>query len=475
MATIKSLQTTTTNVLTNILENPTSLTTQIGESSPSSLLRKGLSELASWNANIAAESQTGFYETNHLTDSIFTVTTYSYTAFFIGTINESGSNITRVVISNNPLDSEYVIYEGSFNYSGLPFITPITSGNITYIKNQWILTHTTAIQSVLNGNATYSNDTFTGTITQIEEAIINSADDTWVVTLVKGNSEVSVNIFNPNLVTINPVGAITELKFASLNSTGSEIIDSLYVENITGWSLDTPLNQVDLNLGNDTFELTGSVGSSFNGGTGNDSFYISLPDNDIDGGDGIDTAVIGNSHDIFKFSKDGTKLIITSNIDGTKNSISDIERIQFSDKAYALDINGNAGAAAKAIIATFGAESLNAYMVPALSVVDGGMSLVQVCDLVVNNQLIESVIGSNSNGAFVDHVYENVVGVAPSQEDHDTFTALLDDGTYTKSSLLSLAATLTESLVTANSVDLIGVAGSADGEILALQYDLGLG
>ena len=40
MATIKSLQTTTTNVLTNILENPTSLTTQIGESSPSSLLKK---------------------------------------------------------------------------------------------------------------------------------------------------------------------------------------------------------------------------------------------------------------------------------------------------------------------------------------------------------------------------------------------------------------------------------------------------
>jgi len=52
---------------------------------------------------------------------------------------------------------------------------------------------------------------------------------------------------------------------------------------------------------------------------------------------------------------------------------------------------------------------------------------------------------------------------------HDTFTALLDDGTYTKSSLLALAAntTLTEALVTANSVDLIGVPGSADGEILA--------
>jgi hypothetical protein len=52
----------------------------------------------------------------------------------------------------------------------------------------------------------------------------------------------------------------------------------------------------------------------------------------------------------------------------------------------------------------------------------------------------------------------------------------LDNGTYTKSSLLALTAntTLTANLVTANSVDLIGVAGSADGEMLAIQYDLGL-
>jgi hypothetical protein len=93
----------------------------------------------------------------------------------------------------------------------------------------------------------------------------------------------------------------------------------------------------------------------------------------------------------------------------------------------------------------------------------------------VDLSLIENVIGSSTNGSFVDHVYENVVGIAPSSADHDTYTAFLDNGTYTKSSLLALAANTihTENLVTENSVDLIGVTGSADGELLAIQYDIG--
>jgi len=161
----------------------------------------------------------------------------------------------------------------------------------------------------------------------------------------------------------------------------------------------------------------------------------------------------------------------------TSINLLSIERIGLTDKGYALDLDGNAGIAAKAIIATFGAESLGAYMSAALAIVDGGTTLESLCDLVVENSYIENLVGSTTNGSFVDHVYENVVGTAPSSADHDTYTALLDNGTYTKSSLLALAAntTLTENLVTANSVDLIGVPGSADGELLALQYDIGLG
>jgi len=63
-----------------------------------------------------------------------------------------------------------------------------------------------------------------------------------------------------------------------------------------------------------------------------------------------------------------------------------IERIKLTDKGYALDLDGNAGIAAKAIIATFGAESLRAYMSAALAIVDRGTSLESLCDLVVEKR-----------------------------------------------------------------------------------------
>jgi hypothetical protein len=476
MATVESLKTINA-VAEQILENSTSSMATLGESSMADLLRNGLRELASWNANIAAEYQTGDYFTGYAVSGDFYVATNSYTAYFTGTSSSSGSNITSIQIQHYPDDGQYLLAQGSFSYSGLPFITEQTYGNITYVENSWKLNNTTSITAQLIGDVTYSNGAYTGAITGVGENSINSADETWEAVLVEGNSNVSVNIFNPNLVTISSGGAVTRLLTGSMNSTGSEFIDSLDVNNVTGWSLDDPLNQLDLNSGNDTFQLTGSVGSTFNGGTGNDSFHISTPDNDIYGGDGIDIAIIGDSPDVFNFSKDGAKLIITNNIDGTRNSFSDIERIQFSDQRYALDLDGNGGIAAIAIIATFGADSLSAYMSAALSVVDSGTSLESLCDLVVDLSLIENVIGSSTNGSFVDHVYKNVVGVAPSQADHDTYTALLDNGTYTKSSLLALAANTSwvDNLLTESAVDLIGLPGNADGELLAIRYDIGLG
>jgi hypothetical protein len=197
----------------------------------------------------------------------------------------------------------------------------------------------------------------------------------------------------------------------------------------------------------------------------------------IDGGDGLDTAKYSVASDAVSFSaNDSDQLVIEDSFEHSETLV-DVERIQFTDKAHALDLDGNAGVAAKAIVASFGADSLNAYMSAALSVVDGGASLESLCDLVVETKLIDQLTGSSSNSSFVGHLFKNVVGRSPNLLENALYTTQLDNGTYTKSSLLALAAntTLTEALVTANSVDLIGVAGSADGEILALQYDIGLG
>jgi hypothetical protein len=201
----------------------------------------------------------------------------------------------------------------------------------------------------------------------------------------------------------------------------------------------------------------------------------------IDGGNGLDTVKYSVGSTKVSFSaNDAGQLVIqnTANASAVESdALVSMERIQFTDTAYALDSDGNAGIAAKVIITTFGADSISTYMSAALSVVDSGTSLEALCDLVVELKLIDDLVGSSSNAGFVGQVFNNVVGRNPNLLESKLYTSYLDNGTYTKSSLLALAAntTLAENLVTANSIDLIGVAGSADGEILALQYDLGLG
>ena len=197
----------------------------------------------------------------------------------------------------------------------------------------------------------------------------------------------------------------------------------------------------------------------------------------IDGKGGLDSVQYKVSSNKVSFSENSTGQLVIKGSPGQSETLVDIERLQFTDKVYALDLNGNAGVAAKAIIASFGADSLNAYMSAALSVVDSGTSLESLCDLVVDLKLIDQLTGSSSNSSFVGHLFKNVVGRSPNLLENALYTNQLDNGTHTKSSLLAFAAntTRTEALVTANTIDLIGVAGSADGEILALQYDIGLG
>ena len=231
------------------------------------------------------------------------------------------------------------------------------------------------------------------------------------------------------------------------------------------------INSLDLAVLQDLGYSTDKSSRSFSG--------FSSDYHAIEGGDGLDLVTYSTESDkvIFSASTEGQILISDTEVFLQYDTLTNIERLEFANKGYALDIAGNAGIAARVIVSAFGADKISNLMSSGLSIVDSGMNLSQVCYWVVDMNLIDKETGSSTNGSFVDHVYENVVGTAPSSADHDTYTALLDNGTYTKSSLLELAAntTLAADIMTASLVDLIGVAGSADGEFLAIQYDVGLG
>ena len=68
------------------------------------------------------------------------------------------------------------------------------------------------------------------------------------------------------------------------------------------------------------------------------------------------------------------------------------------------------------------------------------MTTNDVAKLVIDLKLIENAIGSNTNKAFVDSVYKNVVGVLPDALSQAVYTNYLDTGAMTKAQLLALAA-----------------------------------
>lgn len=91
--------------------------------------------------------------------------------------------------------------------------------------------------------------------------------------------------------------------------------------------------------------------------------------------------------------------------------------------------------------AAFGGDSLGQYFAPAVYLIDSGLTLSQISQLVIDLELIESNAGT-TNRDFVRHVYENVVGTPPDSFSEALYVSYLKQGVFTKASLLELASTV---------------------------------
>jgi serralysin len=188
-------------------------------------------------------------------------------------------------------------------------------------------------------------------------------------------------------------------------------------------------------------------------GYGNDSLFGGLGDDQLEGGWGTDTAYYLQDHDAYVLTLTNLDYFI-SGPEGT-DWLFDIERLHFKDTGLAIDLEaGQAGANAVRIIgAAFDAPTIEErpdYVGIGLSFFDSGMSVLAVCQLVIG------VLGNPANEAFVNTVYENVVGAPPSQVERDFYVGLLQGsgGTMTQAELLMLAANTEANAV---NIDLAGL------------------
>jgi hypothetical protein len=209
-----------------------------------------------------------------------------------------------------------------------------------------------------------------------------------------------------------------------------------------------------LGLGGRGLYLIGSdAPETLAGGSGNDLLQGSGGDDLLQGGAGIDTAVYAQARSQYTLAQHATRV---SGAEGT-DTLNQVERLRFSDTAVAIDLAGNAGSTAQILRAFFGSAALanKGAVGIGLSLFDGGMAYADVVALAIATPDFQQLAGSHSNADFVSTVYRNVVGVAPTAAERDSFVALLDNGTYTQTSLGVLAAQIA---VNAQSVDITGLA-----------------
>lgn len=204
----------------------------------------------------------------------------------------------------------------------------------------------------------------------------------------------------------------------------------------------------------------GSPGGSPSSGpdrttSGDDIFDLPGQNETVDGGSGIDTITYNMNSESFSLSADNGTLTITELLNGWSHSLTNVERVQFSDKALAFDSDGHAGEAAKVIGAFLGAAAIqNTELVrTVLELLDAGLSFDELLQ-----QALDAVFGENPSSAdVVNHFHSALTGVPASDAILETYGGLLDDGSL---SLLDFAREVAEFELNIQNIDLIGIATS---------------
>jgi serralysin len=199
----------------------------------------------------------------------------------------------------------------------------------------------------------------------------------------------------------------------------------------------------------------GTVVQNAVGTAGNDTIVGNSANNNINGGAGVDTVVFSGPRSAYTVTSGSTGWTVADTAagrDGT-DTLTNVERVRFSDTTVALDINGNAGTAAKVLGTVLGASAVSnkQFVGIVVGLLDGGMSYPDLMKLAMN-----TVLGAGySSDAEVRLLYQNLVGTVPSNSDLANFSGLITSGQLTQTSLAVLAA---DNSINTNNIRLVGLA-----------------
>jgi len=142
-----------------------------------------------------------------------------------------------------------------------------------------------------------------------------------------------------------------------------------------------------------------------------------------------------------------------------------VTRIAFTDKSTAFDITGTAGDVYALLKAGFGTVSTT-YEGIGIKLEDAGTTSVQIAQSIVTSAPF--ILANPDIATFVNNVYTNVMGVAPTPTQASPYISALATGATTQTALLNAAAHLTTFQQT---IGLVGVAPATTGVLAASGID----
>lgn len=230
-------------------------------------------------------------------------------------------------------------------------------------------------------------------------------------------------------------GVIVTLGAAGVGTASDDLggIDTLLnIEGVRGSAFD------DVLTGSDT-----GVFETFQGGQGNDL---------INGRQGLDTAVYRGMRTDYVGARNGDGIVVAG-AEGVDTLVA-VERVRFSDRSVALDLDANAGMVAKVTGAVFGPAAVADQLLIGigLALVDAGTSYEDLMQRALEYRL---GVDASRHAAIVQLLYQNVVGVTPPPAELAYYVGLLDRHEYSSAAIGVMAAE------TSYNVDRIGLMGLA--------------
>ncbi len=218
-------------------------------------------------------------------------------------------------------------------------------------------------------------------------------------------------------------GYVGNTKSSNITSTGQITVNfGSTIENLIG----SPYPDKLFGTGGENTINGGSGNDAIDGLAGNDVIIGGSGDDQLNGGTGIDTAQFTGFQGNYTTSSTKGAFTVSDkriNSDGIDTLIS-TERIKYSDKYVAIDVDGNAGITAKVIGAVLGKDAVKNPKTTGigLSYADKGMSYSDLGALALN------AIGAITNDAIVSTIWKNLVGLEASPETKAPYIKMLQDG-----------------------------------------------